>query len=73
MPLGPTPQTPLTLAVTGGTGFVGRALVARAETFFRDAGCIRMEVTSGLRREEAHGFYRSQGFGEIARHFVKRL
>jgi GNAT superfamily N-acetyltransferase len=57
---------------TRGTG-VGRALVERAEAFFRDAGCIRMEVTSGLRREEAHGFYRAQGFGEIARHFVKPL
>ena len=52
---------------------VGWALVGRAEEFFREVGCIRMEVTSGLRRKDAHGFYAALGFTEIARHFVKPL
>lgn len=52
---------------------VGRALIDTAIGYFRDRGCIRVEVTSGDHRPDAHAFYRSVGFVEGARHFVKTL
>ena len=53
---------------------VGRALVAAAEAFAVDCGCVRMEVTSGDRREkDAHVFYRALGYESDCRRFLKRL
>lgn len=53
---------------------VGRALVAAAEAFAVECRCVRMEVTSGDRREkDAHVFYRALGYESDCRRFLKRL
>lgn len=41
---------------------VGSQLVAAAESFAATRGCVRMEVTSGDRRQDAHAFYRRCGY-----------
>lgn len=41
---------------------VGGRLVAAAESFARSRGCMRMEVTSADRRQDAHAFYRRRGY-----------
>jgi GNAT superfamily N-acetyltransferase len=52
---------------------VGAALIEAAERFFRAAGCIRAEVTSGDHRLAAHRFYLANGFVEDERRFIKIL
>ncbi|MEO8706712.1 MAG: GNAT family N-acetyltransferase [Kofleriaceae bacterium] len=52
---------------------IGRQLVTAAETIAREAGCDRIEVTSGEHRTRAHDFYRALGYEERPRRFVKRL
>ena len=52
---------------------VGRTLVESAVAFFREAGCIRAEVTSGDHRAGAHAFYKSVGFREDNRRFIQIL
>jgi GNAT superfamily N-acetyltransferase len=44
---------------------IGRTLVAEAGDLARRAGCDRIEVTSGTRRDASHPFYRSLGFEDI--------
>ncbi|RII15888.1 aminoalkylphosphonic acid N-acetyltransferase [Streptomyces sp. YIM 130001] len=55
---------------------VGSRLVAAAESFAATRGCVRMEVTSGDRRQDAHAFYRRRGYidqaGESSR-FLRDL
>jgi GNAT superfamily N-acetyltransferase len=41
---------------------VGTRLVAAAEAFAVDHGCVRMEVTSGDQRSDAHEFYQRRGY-----------
>jgi GNAT superfamily N-acetyltransferase len=41
---------------------VGSRLVEAAESFAKDHGCIRMEVTSADRRQDAHSFYKGRGY-----------
>ena len=41
---------------------VGGQLVTAAELFATSRGCVRMEVTSGDRRQDAHEFYRRCGY-----------
>lgn len=41
---------------------VGRQLVAAAESFAASRGCMRMEVSSGDHRQDAHEFYRRCGY-----------
>jgi GNAT superfamily N-acetyltransferase len=41
---------------------VGAQLVAAAEEFAADRGCVRMEVTSSDHRENAHKFYQGRGY-----------
>ncbi|MFJ8719630.1 GNAT family N-acetyltransferase [Streptomyces violaceus] len=41
---------------------VGSQLVAAVESFAATRGCVRMEVTSGDRRQDAHRFYRRCGY-----------
>ncbi|MDN7879853.1 GNAT family N-acetyltransferase [Burkholderia aenigmatica] len=41
---------------------VGSALMAAAERWFDAAGCVKLEVTSGDHRPDAHRFYARHGF-----------
>ena len=52
---------------------VGTALVREAERIARQAGCVKISVASGIHRTETHRFYRSLGFEEITKRFVKQL
>jgi GNAT superfamily N-acetyltransferase len=52
---------------------IGRRLVAELEAIARREGCGRIDLTSRYRREEAHAFYRSLGFEDTSRRFVKDL
>jgi ribosomal protein S18 acetylase RimI-like enzyme len=50
---------------------VGRQLLNAAESHLRANGCVKLEVTSGEQRSEAHGFYAAHGYEEQRVHFVK--
>lgn len=41
---------------------IGSGLMTAAESFAAARGCVRMEVTSSDRRQEAHQFYRHRGY-----------
>lgn len=45
---------------------VGCQLVIAAESFATSRGCVRMEVTSGDPRRDAHEFYRCHGYVDQA-------
>ncbi|RYD73986.1 MAG: GNAT family N-acetyltransferase [Verrucomicrobiaceae bacterium] len=50
---------------------IGRQLVAAAEQFAWTHGCVRIEVTSGDHRLDAHAFYEAVGFRMDIRRFIK--
>ena len=50
---------------------IGRLLVAAAEEFAWAHGCIRVEVTSGDHRPDAHAFYEHLGYQLDCRRFIK--
>lgn len=52
---------------------IGRALLREVEAIARNAQLSRIEVTSNMRRDEAHLFYRDCGYAEGSRHFFKLL
>jgi len=52
---------------------IGRELLQAAETWARQAGAARIEVTSAAHREAAHAFYRARGYSDGSMRFVKRL
>ena len=52
---------------------VGARLLDAAESVFRNWGCARIEVSSGIRRELAHKFYVRAGFSEQPKRFIKNL
>ena len=52
---------------------VGGRLMAAAETWARSAGCVRMELTSGDHRQQAHDFYLRSGFHIHNKRFLKSL
>lgn len=65
----------MTLVVTKnhrGCG-VGRKLMNSLETTGRKTGCIKMEITSGGYRGDAHTFYKGLGYVERPKRFVKVL
>jgi len=52
---------------------LGRALVRAAEEALARAGCGLVEVTSHVRRAQAHAFYRHLGYEETSLRFAKGL
>lgn len=50
---------------------IGGKLVAAAEVFGWEHGCVEIEVTSGDSRLDAHTFYRAAGYREEIRRFIK--
>ena len=52
---------------------LGRALLREVEAIGRRSHVSRIEVTSNMRRDEAHAFYRECGYAEGSRHFFKLL
>lgn len=47
--------------------------MAQLETMAQRAGCVKMEITSGSHRNDAHEFYGILGYVERPRRFVKDL
>ncbi|KAJ3473514.1 hypothetical protein NLI96_g12964 [Meripilus lineatus] len=52
---------------------VGSALIDAAEHWFRQVGCVELEVTSGDHRPSAHRFYERHGFVSDGHRLSKRL
>ena len=52
---------------------IGAALMAAAEARLREQGCILLEVTSNMRRAEAHAFYERLGYERTSYRFAKPL
>lgn len=52
---------------------VGKALIEYSTKYFRNGGCIRIEVNSGDHRPAAHAFYQSAGFIQDERRFIMRI
>lgn len=55
-----------------GTG-VGRALVGEAERIGRAEGCEMIEVTSNMRRDDAHAFYERLGYDRTSYRFGRKI
>ncbi|MBX5461906.1 MAG: GNAT family N-acetyltransferase [Steroidobacteraceae bacterium] len=51
---------------------IGRSLVAAAEVILTEAGCEVIEVTSNMRRTDAHAFYERLGYERTSYKFAKR-
>ncbi len=52
---------------------VGTAMLAEIEKHLKNSGCSALEVTSNIKRSEAHSFYLRSGFAETHKKFVKEL
>ena len=50
---------------------IGRALVDHAERMFLVEGCGNLEITSNMRRTDAHAFYEHLGYELTSARFVK--
>ncbi|HEY1991237.1 MAG TPA: GNAT family N-acetyltransferase [Gammaproteobacteria bacterium] len=55
-----------------GTG-VGGALLEVAEAWFAERGVKRVNLTTALHREDAHGFYEKLGYTNTGKRFTKIL
>lgn len=51
---------------------IGRTLMAAAERWLAGAGCGMVEITSNVRRTDAHAFYERLGYAHTGRRFVKQ-
>ena len=52
---------------------VATQLMSKVEAYARKSGCGRIEITSGIQRQDAHLFYEHIGYAEASRRFQKRL
>jgi GNAT superfamily N-acetyltransferase len=51
----------------------GSQLLKYAEDFFEGLRCVKVELTSNLRRKESHEYYFRKGYEQASMHFVKYL
>ena len=52
---------------------IGRTLLLTAEDFFREKGCYCIEVSSNIRRPDAHRFYLQNGYIINSKRFIKLI
>ena len=52
---------------------VGRQLLRAAERWAAEQGCAEIELTSSMRREQAHRFYEHEGYRHSSYRFVRSL
>ncbi len=52
---------------------IGRVLMKAGAQAARMAGCDALELTTATHRQDAHAFYRAQGFTDAALRFVRSL
>lgn len=52
---------------------IGRALMAAAEQALRDSGCGLVEITSNVKRADAHAFYESLGYERTSVRLARTL
>nr|WP_223997881.1 GNAT family N-acetyltransferase [Burkholderia gladioli] len=52
---------------------VGSGLIDAAEHWFRQVGCVKLEVTSGDHQPAAHHFYERHGFLRDGQRLSKKL
>jgi GNAT superfamily N-acetyltransferase len=54
-------------------GGIGAALMAEAEAWFKQRGAKRVNLTTALHREDAHGFYEKLGYTFTGKRYTKIL
>lgn len=54
-------------------GGIGGALLAAAEAWFREREVKRVNLTTALHREDAHGFYEKHGYTFTGKRYTKIL
>ncbi|WP_254608530.1 GNAT family N-acetyltransferase [Burkholderia lata] len=52
---------------------IGAALMAAAERWFEAGRCVKLEVTSGDRRPDAHRFYAHHGFARDGQRLSRKM
>ncbi len=52
---------------------IGIKLLEESEIFFKQKGCVRVEITSNIRRTATHPFYLNRGYKENSKRFIKDL
>jgi GNAT superfamily N-acetyltransferase len=52
---------------------LGSQLLKYAEDLFKNKNCVKIELTSNLRRKESHEYYFRKGYQQTSMHFVKYL
>jgi len=52
---------------------IGHTLLTAAEEFLRSKGCVKVEVTTNLKRTLTHDFYAKNGYEINSKRFIKSL
>jgi GNAT superfamily N-acetyltransferase len=52
---------------------IGHRLLMASEQFLKEKGCVKVEVTSSLKRTLTHKFYAKNGYGINSKRFIKEL
>ena len=52
---------------------LGGQLLQQAEKYFQEQGCLKVELTSNVKRTAAHDYYLAKGYQQMSKHFVKKL
>jgi GNAT superfamily N-acetyltransferase len=52
---------------------IGHKLLVASEEFLKGKGCVKVEVTSSLKRTLTHEFYTKNGYEINSKRFIKKL